>query len=241
MASEFSASSSSQLPFTNPQPAPIPAASQATPPPTKQSLRNWWKGFRPPNKNHDTPGKSPSSKKEFQNPKSFFSDKFVYKVSRNLDTPFQENLMDESASSTDELPPEDVEVVGDASSASPIRPQTSLSNRRISLQGARNRYRYHRRSSINIVVGNANLVGLLRVGSQTSIRSAEPRWRLPARIAPRKRQSRSQTSAADNSSESSLIGGSILPSPRRRSFLHFFGGLIFSRSSSSSEQSAKQK
>lgn len=148
--------------------------------------------------------------------------------------------MDESASSTVELPPEDVEVVGDASSASPIRLQTSLSNRHISSQGARKRYRYHRRSSINIVVGNANLVGLLRVGSQASIRSAEPRWQLPTPIAPRKRQSRSQTFAADISSERSLIGCSILPSPRRRSFLHFFGGLIFSRSSSSSEQSAKQ-
>lgn len=240
MASEFSASSSSQQPFANPQPASVSAASQTTSPPTKQSLKNWWKGFRPPNKNHDTPGKYPSSKKDSQTQKYFFSDKFVSRVPRNLDTLFQENPMDGSSSSIDGLPVEDVE---DASSASPIRPKTSLGHRRISFQNARHRYRYHRRSS-SIVVGNGGLVGLQRVASQASVRSAKPRSRsrTPMPPSPRKRSSRSQTFAADNSSESTLLGAGILPGARRRPLSHFFGGLMFNRSSSSSSgQCAKQK
>lgn len=58
MASGFPASSSSQQPFATPQPAPIPTTIQATSPPTKASLKGWWKSFRPPNKNQEPPGTS---------------------------------------------------------------------------------------------------------------------------------------------------------------------------------------
>lgn len=60
MASEFSASSSSQQPFVTPQPASVPPGSSATSPPTKQSLKSWWKGFRPPTKNHETHVEQPT-------------------------------------------------------------------------------------------------------------------------------------------------------------------------------------
>ncbi|RQM05438.1 hypothetical protein DH86_00001971 [Scytalidium sp. 3C] len=49
MTSGFGSSSAHQ-PFANPQPAPVPAAPQPASPPTKQSLKSWWKGFRPPAK-----------------------------------------------------------------------------------------------------------------------------------------------------------------------------------------------
>jgi hypothetical protein len=67
MTSDFPASPSSQQAFANPQPAPVPSAAQATSPPTKQSLKNWWKTFRPPQKNPEPNGKSP----KFRSPKSF--------------------------------------------------------------------------------------------------------------------------------------------------------------------------
>ncbi|KAH8820042.1 RhoGAP protein-like protein [Xylogone sp. PMI_703] len=53
MSSGLGGSSSSHQPFASPQPAPVPAAS----PPTKQSLKSWWKTFRPPAKNPEPQGK----------------------------------------------------------------------------------------------------------------------------------------------------------------------------------------
>lgn len=47
MASDATASSSSQRPHGAPQPTPVPATGQAASPPTKQSLKSWWKTFRP--------------------------------------------------------------------------------------------------------------------------------------------------------------------------------------------------
>jgi hypothetical protein len=58
MASEKPAPSSQQ-PFASPQPAPVHPAAQAASPPTKQSLRNWWKGFKPAAKTQETHGNSP--------------------------------------------------------------------------------------------------------------------------------------------------------------------------------------
>jgi hypothetical protein len=60
MTTEFQASSSSQKPHTGPQPAPLPLAIQAASPPTRQSLKNWWKTFRPPQKAPETHGNSPT-------------------------------------------------------------------------------------------------------------------------------------------------------------------------------------
>ncbi|RFU34630.1 hypothetical protein B7463_g1729, partial [Scytalidium lignicola] len=57
MSSGFGGSSSAHQPFASPQPAPVPVASQAASPPTKQSLKSWWKNFRPPAKNTEPQGK----------------------------------------------------------------------------------------------------------------------------------------------------------------------------------------
>ncbi len=58
MASDITASSSSQQPFANPQPAPVPTSAIATSPPTKQSLKSWWKTFGKNTKSQDAHGKS---------------------------------------------------------------------------------------------------------------------------------------------------------------------------------------
>jgi GTPase-activating protein SAC7 len=58
MASDITASSSSQQPFANPQPAPVPTSATAQSPPTKQSLKSWWKTFGKTTKSHDTHGNS---------------------------------------------------------------------------------------------------------------------------------------------------------------------------------------
>ncbi|KAE9366094.1 RhoGAP-domain-containing protein [Stipitochalara longipes BDJ] len=59
MASDIPASSTSQQPFANPQPAPVPNSTVATSPPTKQSLKSWWKTFGKATKNQDTHGNAP--------------------------------------------------------------------------------------------------------------------------------------------------------------------------------------
>ena len=46
---------SAQQPFPQTHSQPISAAAQPVSPPTKQSLKNWWKGFRPPQK-QEAPG-----------------------------------------------------------------------------------------------------------------------------------------------------------------------------------------
>jgi hypothetical protein len=231
MASEFPASSSSQQPFANPQPAPLPAASQATSPPTKQSLKSWWKGFRPPTKSHDSPGKYPSSKDTSLPQKYFVSERFVSKVPRNLDTLFQEYPMDESASSIDGLP------VEDASSAFPTR-RTSY-QRTISFQDAHQPR--HTRHSSGSFIGSQSPAKFQRpmTANPASVRRA---WHRPPTPSPQRNgSSRRQAFAADNSSENSLLGAGILPGPRARPLSHFFGGLMFShQTSSSSGQSAKK-
>jgi hypothetical protein len=65
MTSDLPASSSSQQPFANPQPAPVHPAAQATSPPTKQSLKSWWKTFRPPNKNQEQHGNTPLQRSRY--------------------------------------------------------------------------------------------------------------------------------------------------------------------------------
>lgn len=48
---DFAGPSSSQQPFSSPQPV------QAASPPTKQNLKSWWAGFRKEGKKHETQGK----------------------------------------------------------------------------------------------------------------------------------------------------------------------------------------
>jgi hypothetical protein len=54
MSSDIPASSTSQQPFANPQPAPVLNSTAATSPPTKQSLKSWWKTFGKTTKSQDT-------------------------------------------------------------------------------------------------------------------------------------------------------------------------------------------
>ena len=244
MNSEFPASSSQQ-PFATPQPAPVPAASQATSPPTKASLKSWWKGFRPPTKSHDTPGKLPSHRKHIQR-KYFQTDTFVSRVPKNRGPLFQENPMDGSVSIIDGLPLEEV-----VSRASPIN-QPSRANRRVSFQGFRHRYNSVRRSS-SFLEGPKKSPRLHRPGVQRHVSEASPssvRYTLQRSPAPQtpptpipqgNRFGQSRTFTADNSSESTLLDAGIIPSPKIRPFSHFFNSLTFSRlGSSSSEESAKE-
>ncbi|KAL2068774.1 hypothetical protein VTL71DRAFT_15112 [Oculimacula yallundae] len=54
MNSDAPASGSAQQPFTHSQPAPVSQTIQAASPPTKQSLKSWWKTFsKPPPKNQE--------------------------------------------------------------------------------------------------------------------------------------------------------------------------------------------
>ncbi|CZT02434.1 related to Rho GTPase activating protein [Rhynchosporium graminicola] len=54
MTSDAPASRSARQPFTHPQPAPAGQTIQAASPPTKQSLKTWWKTFsKPPPKNQE--------------------------------------------------------------------------------------------------------------------------------------------------------------------------------------------
>ena len=232
MASDFPASSSSaQQPIANPQPAPLSSASHPASPPatSKQSLKSWWKGFRPPTKSQDTPGKSPSSRNASQN-EYFTSARFVSRVPRHLDSVFRESDMDEYSPTLEGLPPED------ASSASPIW-QRSF-ERTISFQDAPQRPDSLRPSSA-VSASNVSPAKLQR--PMTAHPAGGRRaWRAPT-PPPKTRSSRSQTFAADNSSERSLLGAGILPYPSRRSFAHFFGALKFSRASSPPpRQEAKQ-
>ncbi len=149
MASELPASSSSLQQFANPQPAAVPAISQATSPPTKQSLKSWWKGFRPPNKSHENPGKHLSFRKTSYSQMCFSSDNFAYRVTTNRGRHFQDITMDRSASRVDGL------LLEDASRACSIR-QTSHRNQRISFQDARHRIIYNPQPSNSIFASNCN-------------------------------------------------------------------------------------
>jgi len=54
MTTDAPASGSAQQPFAHPQPAPVNQTIQAASPPTKQSLKSWWKTFsKPPPKNQE--------------------------------------------------------------------------------------------------------------------------------------------------------------------------------------------
>jgi len=109
MASNLPASSSQQ-PFANPQPAPVStssqAASHATSPPTKQSLKSWWKGFRPPTKNPEPNGKSPSILCSIMQDSSplqrfYFASHYSTKIKHNQEADFKESSMGPEAPNTD--------------------------------------------------------------------------------------------------------------------------------------------
>ncbi|KAG0645270.1 Rho-GTPase-activating 5 [Hyphodiscus hymeniophilus] len=225
MASDFpAASSSSQQPFANPQPAPISAASHATSPPTKQSLKSWWKGFRPPTKSHDAPGNSPSIRNLPQ--KFFFAENYPTRVPRNLKTVFREHPMDETISSIDGLP------VEDASSASLFR-RASV-KRTISFQDEPKPLL----QSVPVGNGKVNPANLQRPMTANS-NSRTCGWRLQTPCQLVKRSSRSRTFIADSSSESSVLGAGILPGPKSRPLSHYFSALLM-RSRSAQENKAKQ-
>lgn len=121
MASEYPAPPSSQQPFANPQPSPVHPTSHATSPPTRQSLKAWWKGFRPPPKNPEPHG-NPSSLdvQSFVGLETYYtSEEFVSKLPRNLSPSFQENTMSGGAPGIDGLPCEE------ASQASLLREPTA--------------------------------------------------------------------------------------------------------------------
>lgn len=100
--------STAQQAFASPQPAPI---QQAASPPTKQSLKNWWKGFRPPARIQEpSTGKDPpqflllKAQKENEDlGHSLYTD-FVSRLPRNLSPLFVEDPMDNITSIVDSVP-----------------------------------------------------------------------------------------------------------------------------------------
>jgi hypothetical protein len=110
MAGEFTASSSSQQPFATPQPAAVPSASQATSPPTKQSLKSWWKGFRPPAKSQEPHGNNPSSTIRSPRRQEHFyaSSNFATRIPSDIDPVFQESTMHDDSSVINDSPPVEV-------------------------------------------------------------------------------------------------------------------------------------
>lgn len=109
MSAEFP-SSSSQSPFATPQPAAVPAGSQAISPPTKQSLKSWWKGFRPPAKSQETHGNNPSSSSHTSSQQQHFhaSAIFATRIPSGISSVFQEGSVYDDTSVTDSLPPVEV-------------------------------------------------------------------------------------------------------------------------------------
>jgi len=93
MGTEFPTPSSSQQPYAQPQPAPVAAAS----PPTKQSLKSWWKGFRPPTKSQEAPGNYLSLLA--RSPQASAS-----RMRRKYESAFQEGPMDDSSISIAGIP-----------------------------------------------------------------------------------------------------------------------------------------
>ena len=226
MASEFSSSSSALQPFANPQHAPVPAASHPTSPPTKQSLKSWWKGFRPPTKSHDLPGKYLSRRSPKQN-KYFFSDSLS---GVPIGTQFQESPMNATAPVIDGLPSE---------YASPASSVCETSNKRFSFQGFLYKRTSIRRPGSVLVNTSSNPRLQQHKSAPTPVNGVKQRY--PS--IKRNRFGRSRTFTADNNSVTSpLLGAGILPSPRFTPLSSLFNNFTFSRSSfTSSEHSAKKK
>jgi len=93
MGTEIPTPSSSQQPYAQPQPAPVPATS----PPTKQSLKSWWKGFRPPAKSQEAPG-------NYLSPVARSSQLSASRILRNYESVFHESPMDDSSPTLDGIP-----------------------------------------------------------------------------------------------------------------------------------------
>ncbi|KAM0166627.1 hypothetical protein ACHAQE_001145 [Botrytis cinerea] len=108
MLSDHSTSSTTHQPFSSPQPAPI---QQAASPPTKQSLKSWWKTFRPPARTQEpSTGKDPpkflllKAQKQSEDLGHSLYANFVSNLPRNLDPLFKENPMDNNTSIVDGIP-----------------------------------------------------------------------------------------------------------------------------------------
>ncbi|CAL3963355.1 unnamed protein product [Diplocarpon coronariae] len=103
MSSDNHLQGSAQQPVTHAQPSAAPHNLQATSPPTKQSLKTWWKGFsKQPPKNQDQNGKSPFNipftwfpvPAPFRYEHNYCTGSLVLTLHSNTQGMFNENLMD---------------------------------------------------------------------------------------------------------------------------------------------------
>ncbi|TAQ84632.1 hypothetical protein B7494_g7046 [Chlorociboria aeruginascens] len=106
MASDAPPASSAQKPFAHPQPQPAPVqptGAQTASPPTKQSLKSWWKTFRPPPKKEEPQGNNPRlirsvifCRASTSGPplRTTNATRFVSRIPRNISTRFQESQID---------------------------------------------------------------------------------------------------------------------------------------------------
>lgn len=93
------ASGSAQQPFAHPQPAPLNQTIQAASPPTKQSLKSWWKTFsKPPPKNQEQNGKYPFSwypvASPFRSEQNYYTGSLVLTLHSDTQGMFKESPMD---------------------------------------------------------------------------------------------------------------------------------------------------
>ena len=137
MASDHQASSWSQQPTANPQPALVPTGSSATSPPTKQSLKTWWKGFRPPTKAPETQGNIESFQllESSSSPQQHFyaSSNFASTVRSKRETAFHEALMNETSPVADHLTLEVAELPATSNLSSNVCSYSTATAGRVAL------------------------------------------------------------------------------------------------------------
>ena len=221
MASEPPAASSQQ-PFAIPQPAPVPGAAQAASPPTKQSLKKWWQGFRPPAKSHEAHGKSSN---RYTCPPSIHSriipkKKSIPKLRMALHSSFRESRMDSRAPALDGFPSE---ADQEDTNGKEITPRFSLEGSESDTLRGSTQHLFtsdgHSSSALRETVGNCPLIRAKRCRS-VSVPSSNPtsinRNGCSSVICV------TFTADRDRISSDTQLGAGALPGPRRRSFFHFF-------------------
>lgn len=233
MTSSHSNPSSVQQPFANPQPAPVPstsqAVSQATSPPTKQSLKSWWKGFRPPAKSNETHGKFPSYRCQSSSASRQYSlsDQSMSRLPKARASFFRESIMNDTAPVIDGLPVEEASQASLSQQKSQRRLSFPAFNTRNLLRSSSGRH-----SSSNLREGSNQ--EQLRQKRSSIIADAKQRFS----AIEEERFDQSSTSIADHDSDPNApLRAGILSTPKRRSLCYICNNIFSSRFS---EESAKQ-
>lgn len=122
--------SSAQQPLTHSLPAPATQTIQAASPPTKQSLKSWWKTFsKPPPKSQEHNGKTPFSwypvASPFRSEQNYYTGSLILTLHSNTQGVFKEHAMSTETAIADGVSGEE-QVTHDILSSSRCRPQKVL-------------------------------------------------------------------------------------------------------------------